>query len=180
VNSAGCGAALKEYHILLADDSDYSAKAKEFSSKVQDISQFLASIDFRRANAAVDARVTYDAPCHLLYVQKVKDAPLEIIKSIPGIEFVAQRDAEVCCGGAGIYNLTQPEMSQQLQSDKVKNIIATGADIVTTGNPGCHMQLAAGLYESPGKDIRVAHLIELLDQAYQLSGFYSENSASQK
>jgi glycolate oxidase iron-sulfur subunit len=180
VNSAGCGAALKEYHILLKDDPLYSEKAKNFSNSVQDISQFLSSINFRRAEAPIEARVTYDAPCHLLYVQKVKDAPLEIIRSIQGTEFVAQRDAEVCCGGAGIYNLTQPEMSQQLQSDKVKNIIATGANIVATGNPGCHMQLAAGLYQSEGNHIRVVHPVELLDQAYRLSGFYSVNSLTRK
>jgi len=176
VNSAGCGAALKEYHILLNGDPAYADKAKTFSDSVQDISQFLSNINFRRAEAQIKARVTYDAPCHLLYVQKVKDAPLEIIKSIPGIEFVTQRDAEVCCGGAGIYNLTQPEMSQQLQSDKVKNIIATGADIVATGNPGCHMQLAAGLYESGFSNIHVEHPVVLLDRAYELSGYYSPRS----
>ncbi|HZS46879.1 MAG TPA: heterodisulfide reductase-related iron-sulfur binding cluster [Blastocatellia bacterium] len=172
VNSAGCGAAMKEYHILLKDDPDYSEKAARFSRKTQDISEFLASIDFRTPTAQVNQRVTYDAPCHLLYVQKVKDAPLEIIKSIPGVQFIAQRDAEVCCGGAGIYNMTQPEMSMQLQSDKVKNILTTKADIVATGNPGCHMQLATGLYTSGHKEIRVTHPVELLDEAYEASGFY--------
>jgi glycolate oxidase iron-sulfur subunit len=172
VNSAGCGAAMKEYHILLRDDADYSARAAEFSRKVKDISEFLGSINFRKPIAQIDADVTYDAPCHLLYVQKVKDAPLEIINSIPGIRFAAQRDADVCCGGAGIYNLTQPEMSARLQSDKVRNIVATGADIVTTGNPGCHMQLATGLYTSGHKEIRVMHPVELLDQAYEASDFY--------
>ena len=110
--------------------------------------------------------------------QRINTPPLDIIKSIPGVEFIAQRDAEVCCGGAGIYNLTQPEMSQRLQADKVEHITATGATIVATGNPGCQMQIASGLEQAGKAHIRVVHPVELLDLAYQRSGFYSDTKSA--
>jgi glycolate oxidase iron-sulfur subunit len=109
--------------------------------------------------------VTYDAPCHLHHAQRVAIAPLEILRAIPGVELVPLADAERCCGGAGIYNLVEPETSAQVLDPKLSNIKATGAALVATGNPGCHMQIGAGLIRS-GSRVRCIHPVELLDRSY--------------
>lgn len=165
VNAAGCGAMMKEYGHLLHDDPDYAPRAEALSARVRDVSELLVSIGIRKG-APVNARVTYDAPCHLYHAQRIQTAPQEIIKSIPGIEYVPLTGMQDCCGGAGIYNLSEPEMSERILSQKMESLKATGASILVTANPGCHMQLGAGI-DQAGIACEVAHVIELLDESYR-------------
>jgi glycolate dehydrogenase iron-sulfur subunit len=161
VNAAGCGAAMKEYAHLLAEDDDFSARAKEFSARVRDVSEVLAEIGFGSPVSPIQKRVTYDAPCHLLHAQRIARQPLDLLKSIPGVELVPLRGSENCCGGAGIYNLQHPELSRAVLAQKIEAIAESGADIVATANPGCIMQIGAGLLLS-GSKTTVVHPVELL------------------
>ncbi len=170
INAAGCGALLKEYGELLKDDPQYAERAKRFAESVRDVTEFLAQGEIRRG-AAVNERVTYDAPCHLYHAQRVMTAPQQLLAAIPGLEYSQLEGMQDCCGGAGIYNLSEPEMSESLLSDKIGKIKATGARTLVTANPGCHMQLGAGA-RMFGADCRVAHVIELLDESYQRAGLY--------
>jgi glycolate oxidase iron-sulfur subunit len=156
-NSAGCGAQLKEYsHILHGDD------VKAFSAKVKDVSEVLAKLEPVKPLKSLNGKkVTYDAPCHLMHAQKVVAPPLSVLQRIPGIQFVALPDAEFCCGAAGIYNLTQPEMANKVLARKVEAIRETGAEIVVTGNPGCLMQIRNGC-KAAGLACEVLHPMELL------------------
>ena len=165
VNSAGCGAAMKEYDKLLADDSETASRAVLFSSKVKDVSEFLAEHGIRPATGRIDMKVAYDAPCHLIHAQKIARAPIEILENIPGLTIVPLRGAESCCGGAGIYNLQHQELSAEILADKLESIRMSGADTVATANPGCIMQIGAGLLMND-IDVDVVHPIELLDKSY--------------
>jgi glycolate oxidase iron-sulfur subunit len=162
VNSAGCGAAMKEYAALLEGDPDFSERAGHFSSKVRDISEFLVEIGFKQNGGLVKRRIAYDAPCHLMHAQGVTEAPLDLLKSIPGVEIIPLPGYESCCGGAGIYNLQHAELSSNILSAKIAAIRASGADVVATGNPGCIMQIGAGVLLE-GLKVDVLHPIELLD-----------------
>ncbi|MEW6211235.1 MAG: heterodisulfide reductase-related iron-sulfur binding cluster [Acidobacteriota bacterium] len=164
-NAAGCGAAMKEYGDLMADDSLWAARARALSSRVRDISEFLIERGLTPPQGRINRRVAYDAPCHLLHAQRVAEAPLAVLKSITGIEIVPLRGSESCCGGAGIYNLQHADLSGEILSEKIENIKASGAEAVATGNPGCIMQIGAGA-RIAGLDIEVIHPIELLDAAY--------------
>jgi glycolate oxidase iron-sulfur subunit len=166
VNSAGCGAAMKEYKDWLADDPDFAGLANTFSTKVQDVSEFLMGRGLAQPSGQVNLLVTYDAPCHLLHAQRVVTPPVELLKAIPGLRFRPLAGAETCCGGAGIYNLQHPQLSAEILSGKLDNIKNTGADVVATANPGCIMQIGAGA-KMAGLDVAVAHPIELLDAAYR-------------
>jgi glycolate oxidase iron-sulfur subunit len=165
VNAAGCGAAMKEYGHLLKDDLQYRDRAREFSDRVRDVCEHLAEIGIAPPEGRIEARVTYDAPCHLMHAQRIIQAPLEVLRAIPGIKLVPLRGYESCCGGAGIYNLLHPELSTGILADKLANIAATGAELVATSNPGCLMQIGAGLMLN---DMFVAPVqpIDLLDAAY--------------
>jgi glycolate oxidase iron-sulfur subunit len=165
VNAAGCGSTLKEYGRLLAEESAWRARAEAFSSRVRDITEVLDAMDLPPARGRLTARVTYQEPCHLVHAQRVSAAPRRLLRKIPGLELVEMNESAVCCGSAGIYNMTEPDMAARLQARKVGNIEATGATIVATANPGCAMQVAAGLRSA---DIRaeVKHIVELLDDAY--------------
>jgi glycolate oxidase iron-sulfur subunit len=165
VNAAGCGAAMKEYGHLLKDDPEYRDRARAFSERVRDACEYLVEIGIAPPAARIEARVTFDAPCHLMHAQRVVQAPLELLRSIPGIELVPLRGYENCCGGAGIYNLLHPDLSSAILSDKLTNIAATGATLVATSNPGCLMQIGAGLILK-GMAARVVQPIDLLDAAY--------------
>jgi glycolate oxidase iron-sulfur subunit len=169
VNAAGCGAMLKEYGHLLADDTAYAGRARAFSRRVQDICEFLDEIGLERRMGRLEAKVAYDDPCHLLHGQGIKLAPRNLLKAIPGLELVELRDADRCCGSAGIYNITQPEMSARVLDEKMSNIARSGAAIVATGNPGCLMQITQGI-RARGLAMRTAHPIELLDSAYRAAG----------
>ncbi|HIE25708.1 TPA: 4Fe-4S dicluster domain-containing protein [Candidatus Poribacteria bacterium] len=166
VNCAGCGAALREYSHLLADDPDYAEKAENFSRRVKDISEFLAEIEVKPPQGEIVHRVTYDDPCHLLHGQKVKEQPRMLLQSIPGLELVELKQADRCCGSAGVYNVLQPEMSMRLLEDKMKNIAETNAEIVVTGNPGCLIQIGLGVKQH-NLNMRVMHTVELLDLSYR-------------
>ena len=165
INAAGCGAMLKEYGHLLADDPVYASRAQEFSRRVMDISEYLDLIGLDTRLGPLEVKVTYDDPCHLLHGQGIKAAPRNLLRSIPGLQLVELREADRCCGSAGIYNLTHPEMSARIAEDKIANIARTGASIVASGNPGCLMQINQAL-RAKNLPVKAVHPIELLDQAY--------------
>ncbi len=166
VNAAGCGAAMKEYRSLLADDPLFADRAREFSARVRDASEFLLEAGILQPAGRTERRVAYDAPCHLIHAQQISQAPVDLLRAIPGITLVPLRGSESCCGGAGIYNLQHPELSTDILRDKIASIKEAGADTVATGNPGCIMQIGAGLLLS-GLRVAVIHPIELLDAAYE-------------
>jgi len=165
VNAAGCGSTLKEYGQLLKDDPDYAAAAERFDGLVKDVTEYVAGLDFSHDLGPLSARVTYQDSCHLLHAQRIREAPRTILRAIPGLDLVEMPHADLCCGSAGIYNIVEPEMSMRLLDDKMAEVGATGADVVATANPGCMLQLEAGLRRS-GLPGRVAHVIELLDASY--------------
>jgi glycolate dehydrogenase iron-sulfur subunit len=165
VNAAGCGAAMKEYGSLLANDSQFEERATEFSSKVRDVSEILTEEGIVLPETPVSRQVAYDAPCHLIHAQRIAQAPLELVNQIPGITMVPLRGCETCCGGAGIYNLQHPELSYEVMRDKLEAIFESGADTIATPNPGCIMQIGAALLLT-GSKVDVVHPIELLDAAY--------------
>jgi glycolate oxidase iron-sulfur subunit len=165
VNAAGCGAAMKEYGVLLADDPLFADRAREFSSRVRDVSEFLVETGILPPTGHIERLVAYDAPCHLLHAQRITQAPIEVLHAIPGITLVPLRGFESCCGGAGIYNLQHPELSNDILSDKIASIKESGADTVASANPGCIMQIGAGVLLN-GLDVDVVHPVELLDASY--------------
>jgi glycolate oxidase iron-sulfur subunit len=165
VNAAGCGAAMKEYGGLLADDPLFADRAREFSSKVRDVSEFLIEAGIHRPGGRIERLVAYDAPCHLIHAQRITQAPVDVLRAIPGVTLVPLRGFESCCGGAGIYNLQHPQLSADILSDKIASIKESGADTVASANPGCIMQIGAGLLLD-GIEVDVVHPIELLDSAY--------------
>ena len=164
VNAAGCGAMMKEYGHLLADDPEWSARAASVGSRVRDVSELLAAAG-PAPGAPLPMRITYDAPCHLLHAQRVVSPPLAVLAAIPGLELVPLTDADQCCGSAGIYSLVEPATSALVLEPKVKHIAATGATLVATGNPGCLMQIGAGLARA-GLASRAVHPVDLLDTSY--------------
>jgi glycolate oxidase iron-sulfur subunit len=170
-NAGGCGAMLVSYAHLLADDPQYSARAKEFSARIRDIGQHLAAIGFRNGANIGFARTTYDASCHLLHGQRATDTSLKMLWAIPDLNFAILRDSDVCCGGAGVYNLLEPALSQEVLKEKLRHIKASGAEILATGNAGCQMQIAAGA-KLAGVPVQVCHPVELLDEAYARAGLY--------
>ena len=174
-NSAGCGSHLKRYHHLLADDPAYSEKAKAWSAKVRDISEWLVGIGFRRplprATGTTPMEVTYHEACHLCHGQKITSQPREILRALPGVELRECPESTMCCGSAGIYSLTQPTTSAWLRDRKVGHLRSTGATLVATANPGCQLQIQYGFAQEtvPFKKgvPRVAHPVVLLAEAYR-------------
>ena len=166
VNAAGCGATLKEYHELLADDPGYREKASEFAARVFDVNEFLARHELRGALGAVPMCATYQDSCHLAHAQRVTSAPRSLLKAVPGVELSEMHLPDRCCGSAGIYNITEPEMSAKLLHNKMQDVRSTGADTIVTANPGCMLQLSVGLSRE-GLPGRVAHIVQVLDWAYQ-------------
>ena len=176
VNAAGCGAALKEYGHLLEADAEYRQTAADLAASTRDISELLVGDplqagDTLRAGAPLPARVTYDAACHLCHAQGVREEPRVLLGAIPELVVLPLRDEEECCGGAGIYGITHAELGGEIGADKVSAVLATGAAIVATGNPGCMMQIGAGLLLE-GSDVVACHPVELLDESYRRAGFY--------
>jgi len=162
-NAAGCGSTLKEYGELLPDDP----RAREFASKMLDVTEFLAKIGLTQHLGAISGVVTYQDPCHLLHGQRVRSAPRELLKQIPGLTYRELPRVEICCGSAGVYNVFHNELSLQLLRNKMADVAGTGASVVTTANPGCLLQLRAGvrLYGNGGSAPRVLHIMELLDES---------------
>ena len=165
INAAGCGAALKEYGHLLKDDPAYAERAKAFSNRVKDVTEYLASIELVPPTRPVNRTVTYQEPCHLAHAQRITVQPRQLLKAIPGLKLVEMRESALCCGSAGIYNILRKEMADQLGDRKALNVAATEADEVITANPGCYLQLQTSLRRN-GNPMRVRHIIDLLDEAY--------------
>jgi glycolate oxidase iron-sulfur subunit len=167
VNSAGCGSAMKDYGHALRDDPEYASKAILFASLVKDASEFLAALPIRFPDEGPlrSIRVTYHDACHLAHGQGVRSQPRSLLEKMPGVELVELKEADWCCGSAGTYNLTQPEMAERLQERKCAHIEATGAEVVVSGNPGCLLQVANGLRKS-GSSVRAVHTMDLLAMAY--------------
>jgi glycolate oxidase iron-sulfur subunit len=171
VNAAGCGAMLKEYPRVLAGDPLAEAAAR-MASRVADVTELLAAAG-PRPGAALDLVVAYDPPCHLLHAQRVAEAPLKVLDAIPGLRRVAHAEAELCCGSAGTYSLSQPGLSRAVLERKVAALRNGRLDAVATGNPGCAMQIGAGLYAA-GRPAPVVHPVELLDRSYDSAGYYGD------
>ncbi|MGB9772643.1 MAG: (Fe-S)-binding protein [Bacteroidota bacterium] len=175
VNAAGCSAFMKEYGRLLHDDPSYAEKARILSAKVRDITEFLIEIGFKKPTHEIQRRVTYHEPCHLVHAQRISAQPREIIRSIPGVEFVELPESSWCCGSAGIYNIIHYEESMKLLDRKMENVRKTDADILVTSNPGCHIQLEHGLRrtaqtEEAGQQrrrVELLHIVTLLRRAYE-------------
>ncbi|HVN69551.1 MAG TPA: (Fe-S)-binding protein [Candidatus Binatia bacterium] len=164
-NAAGCGSALKEYGELFEDDPEWAPRAAAFSQRVRDVTEVLDAMDLGSPKRALDANVTYQEPCHLAHAQRVTGAPRRLLARIPGLRLVEMEESAVCCGSAGIYNLTEPEMSSRLLRRKTGAIVRSGATIVATANPGCAIQVSAGLREA-NYPAQVRHVVELLDEAF--------------
>ena len=166
VNAAGCGSAMKEYGELFAYDRAYADKARRFAERVRDVNELLVEIGFEKPSGPVETRVTYQDSCHLAHAQRVRSAPRELLRSIPGLDLVEMTTPDRCCGSAGIYNLTQTDMSRQVLDDKMDDCLATGCDVIATANPGCVLQLQLGVRQR-GSGQEVLHVVELLDEAYR-------------
>lgn len=167
VNASGCGATLKEYGHLLHDDPQYAERATRFVGKMRDFGELLVEIGFTPPQSEYKARVTYQDACHMKHGQKVFSQPRKLISSLPGVELVEMKDSDWCCGSAGIYNVVQPVMANEVLSWKTENIKNTDAEIVVASNPGCAIQIAYGMRKE-GKPVEVLHLAELLERAYQI------------
>ena len=166
-NAAGCGSVLKEYPQLFEEEqTEFLDRARIFSSRLKDVTEFLAGIDFNRELAIIKARATYQDPCHLGHAQRVRSAPRKLLAAVPGLELVELKEAEVCCGSAGVYNVAHNEMAERLLAGKMRRLDETSADLILTANPGCLLQLRAGVAGSNRRERRVLHVVELLDEAY--------------
>lgn len=163
-NAAGCGAMMKEYDHLLSGDPEWSERARDIAARVRDVSELLAAVG-PRSGGALPFSVAYDAPCHLLHAQRVAVAPITVLQAVPGVRLVPLDESEQCCGSAGIYNLIEPETSDAVLARKLDRIGASNATLIATGNPGCMMQIGAGLLRA-GMRARVVHPIDLLDASY--------------
>ena len=164
VNAAGCGSAMKRYGHLLRNDTAYAERARAFASKCRDISEVLTELEPQAVRGPVAMRVAYHDACHLQHAQGVRVQPRKLLKQIPGLELGEIAESEICCGSAGIYNLLEPDAATQLRDRKVQNILKIDAEVIVSGNPGCLLQLAAGL-EAAGRPLRMMHLVEVLDQS---------------
>jgi glycolate oxidase iron-sulfur subunit len=163
-NAAGCGSTMKEYERLFAPDEPEYAKAAAFAAKVRDVTEFLAGLGLSAKLRQLAVRVTYQDSCHLLHGQKVREAPRQLLKSIPGLDFVELPYSDICCGSAGIYNVTQTDASLELLEEKMKNAKGTGARVIATANPGCLLQMRSGA-ELHKTAQEVLHVVEVLDRA---------------
>ena len=162
INAAGCGSNVKDYGWLLRDDPEYAKRAKAFSAKCKDISEVLAELEPRAARHPLPLKVAYHDACHLQHAQGVRAQPREVLKTIPELQVLEIPEAAICCGSAGIYNMTEPEPAQELGDRKVENILKTGAEMLATSNPGCLLQIMNGL-ERAGQSMPVVHTVELID-----------------
>ncbi len=165
INAAGCGSTLKEYEHFFADDPEWAERARSFSACVRDVTEWLAVLEPDVAPGALNAVVTYQEPCHLVHAQRISDAPRALLRRIPGLRLVEMEESSVCCGSAGVYNLTQPERAEALLDRKLGHALATEPDIIVSANPGCILQLQSGL-RACGSEVQVRHIVDLLDEAY--------------
>jgi glycolate oxidase iron-sulfur subunit len=170
INAAGCGHTLKEYGHILQDDPEYKEKAANFASKVKDAQEFLYEAGVTaKLSPLSDQPLTlvYQDACHLLHGQKISLQPRQLLRQIPGVQLREPIDAALCCGSAGVYNMLQPEVAEELGKQKVENLLNTGAKLIASSNPGCTLQITKHL-PNQGKDISILHPVELLD--YSIRG----------
>jgi glycolate oxidase iron-sulfur subunit len=170
INAAGCGHTLKEYGHLLADDPDYCEKAAKFASKVKDAQEFLSEVRLTTNLSPLTndkLTIVYQDACHLIHGQKISVQPRQLLRQIPGVQLREPIDAALCCGSAGVYNMLQPEISDELGQQKVTNLLNTGADLIASANPGCTLQISKHL-EEQGKAMAIIHPMVLLD--YSIRG----------
>ncbi len=165
VASAGCGSRMKEYGHLLRNDPVYAEKADALSAKVQDIHELLAALPIEPPKGHLPYRVTYQDSCHLSNAQRVTAAPRELLRSIPGIEFVELSNADKCCGAGGTYTITERDFSMRVLDTKMRAVRQTKANVIATANPGCLMQLQYGA-QRDGMSVEVKYITDLLDEAY--------------
>lgn len=169
INAAGCGHTLKEYGHILEDDPQYREKAKQFAEQVKDVQEFLATVGLTaKLNPLIDGELAlvYQDACHLLHGQKISSPPRQLLQQIPGVKLREPMDAALCCGSAGVYNLLQPEVADELGQQKVENLLNTGAELIVSANPGCSLQIKKHL-QLQGKDVCLMHPVELLDYSIQ-------------
>jgi glycolate oxidase iron-sulfur subunit len=162
INVAGCGSTLKEYGYLLRDDADYAERAQAFSSRVQDVHEFLAELEPVAPRHPIGARVAYHDACHLAHGQGVRKQPRALLRGIPGLEVVDIPEGEICCGSAGVYNLLEPTAAGELGERKARNILSTHCDALVAANPGCLLQISASL-KAQGRSLPMLHPVELVD-----------------
>jgi glycolate oxidase iron-sulfur subunit len=163
-NASGCGSMLKEYPLLFPADDEPEARAKGFSAKVRDVSEFLVDLGLTAPLRSLPARVTYQDSCHLVHGQKISEAPRKLVRAIPGVEFIEMPLSDQCCGSAGVYNVTENKTSLELLGLKMESVQQTRAQIIVTANPGCILQLRAGVAIHKTAQ-EVLHVVELLDRA---------------
>ena len=166
VNAAGCGALMKDYGHLLADDPEFAARAETFDARVRDISELLAADPLRGPLQPVPLRVAYDDPCHLSHGQKIRQQPRDLLRQVPGLELLEVPESDWCCGSAGTFNLFHPEMAEALLDRKMAHLASVRPDVVVSGNPGCLLQLRQGAARH-GLAAEILHPIEMLDRAYR-------------
>jgi glycolate oxidase iron-sulfur subunit len=172
-NAGGCGSHLKHFSALLADDPAYAARAARWDAKVRDIHEWLAHIGLVPVSASApsaETTVTYHESCHLCHGQKISASPRAVLRAVPGTKLVELREADWCCGSAGLYSVTHPDEAEKLLQRKLAHVAATGAAVVATANPGCHLQLANGLRSHGASAPRVTHPVSLLAAAYRAAG----------
>lgn len=165
VNAAGCGSNMKEYELQLRHDAERKAAGRAFSGRVKDASEFLIDKGVRPPPRSIRLRVAYQDPCHLAHGQRVVQQPRKVLSTIPGLELVEMKESDWCCGSAGVYNLTHPDLAEQALSWKLQHIIDSGAQLIASANPGCILQIGMGLQRA-GKDVPIVHVMDLLGWAY--------------
>lgn len=165
INAAGCGSTLKEYGSLLAEDPVWRERAERFAKKIRDLSEILVPTDLSSAASASAGKVTYHDACHLAHAQRITREPRALVRAVAGPQYVEMQESDVCCGSAGTYNLTEPEMAARLQERKIQNILKSGASTVVTSNPGCLLQIQAGLAKAGATHVRAVHLADYLAAA---------------
>jgi glycolate oxidase iron-sulfur subunit len=170
VNVAGCGSMLKDYghvaHELEPDNHEQQESLARLAERMHDVSEFLAELGPIPPSGAINLRATYHDACHLVHAQRVREQPRDLLALVPGLELVPLAESEICCGAAGSYNLTEPEMSDRLAARKLENILRTGAQVVITGNAGCALQIQSALRQA-GRPLWVAHPMDVLDLSYR-------------
>jgi glycolate oxidase iron-sulfur subunit len=164
INAAGCGSNIKEYGRLLQDDPKYAERARSFAAKCKDISEILAELGPSAIRHPLPLRVAYQDACHLQHAQAIRTQPRQLLASIPQLQVLEIAESAICCGSAGIYNLVEPRPASELGERKVRNVLATGADVVVSANPGCLLQMKTSMRKL-GTEIPALHIIELLDAA---------------
>jgi glycolate oxidase iron-sulfur subunit len=163
-NAAGCGSTLKEYGYLLRHDPAWKQRGEAFAERMKDVTEFLAEVGLTQPMRPVPGAVTYQDSCHLSHGQRVRQQPRQLLQAVPGLRLVEMPLSDLCCGSAGIYNITETQVAMQLLRNKMEAVNSTGADTIATANPGCILQLRAGV-RLHGRGQQVAHIVELLDQA---------------